>query len=328
VDPKQLKLSIIILFYHGERWIDSCIRSLQNQSLSRDRYEIILVDNGGSTPSVVNYEGQPYTKVLHFDKNLGFAGGNNRALKNAESDLILLINQDVVVHFNCLAELVSAFEKESNAGAIGANMLMVSSKDQIDRHASNDRTVGLYKLTPFGYASYCKQKTDSHLLPVEFISGNAMCFRKSILDDVGNYLFDHRLKSYAEDLDLSLRLKKTKWKIYIRPTARVYHYRDEAFSGNPIQKLQKLIHVSSNRLLVYYKNYCAKDFFICLPALLLGIPLKVLRPDDIQNINILNVIVATVFVPPIFLYFLLRVYRTSKSRDIMSDNAENIFSLL
>ena len=76
-----------------------------------------------------------------------------------------------------------------------------------------------------------------------------------MLDDAGGYLFDKRLKSYAEDLDLSLRLQKTKWKMYVRPKALVYHYRDEAFSGSPPEKLRKLIHVSSNRLFVYYKNF-------------------------------------------------------------------------
>ncbi len=317
-----------MLFYYGARWIDVCIRSLQNQSLSRDLYEIILVDNGGSTPSVASYEGQLYTKVLHFDKNYGFAGGNNKALKNAESELILLMNQDVVVHFTCLEELVGAFELDSQAGVISANMLMISSNDHINRHASTNNTVGLYKLTQFGYASYCKQQLDSHLVPVEFISGNAMCFRKCMLDDVGNYLFDHRLKSYAEDLDLSIRLKKTKWRMYVRPSARVYHYRDEAFSGNPLQKLRKLIHVSSNRLLVYYKNYRAKDFFKCLPALLMGIPLKVSRPDGAQNINFLNFLIASVFVPAIFVYFILKVYRLLKTKDTMSGKPENIFNQL
>lgn len=326
--PKKILLSIIVLFYKGERWIDACIRSLQNQSLSRDLYEIILVDNGGSTPSVVQYDGLPYTKILQFGKNHGFAGGNNKALKNTEGEFVLLMNQDVVVHFNCLEELLSAFELDPQAGVISANMLMISSNDLINRHASADRTVGLYKLTQFGYALYCKQQLESHLVPVEFVSGNAMCFRKFILNDVGNYLFDDRLVSYAEDLDLSIRLKKTKWKMYVRPSAQVYHYRHEAFSGNPFQKLQKLIRVSSNRLLVYHKNYRAKNFFKCLPALLLGIPLKVSRTDGTPNINFLNFFIALVFVPAIFVYFIFRVCYQLNAKDTKSDSAGNIFNQL
>jgi glycosyltransferase involved in cell wall biosynthesis len=52
----KIQLSVIVLFYHGERWIKKCIQSLEKQSIPRSTYEIILVDNGGSTPSVGNYE--------------------------------------------------------------------------------------------------------------------------------------------------------------------------------------------------------------------------------------------------------------------------------
>ena len=42
----EIKLSVIVLFYQGERWIDTCLASLEKQSLRRNSYEIILVDNG------------------------------------------------------------------------------------------------------------------------------------------------------------------------------------------------------------------------------------------------------------------------------------------
>ena len=307
-----IQLSVIVLFYHGERWIQECIQSLQKQSLDRSKYEIILVDNGGSTPSVRNYVGQPNTKVLHFSKNYGFAGGNNKALMQAAGEFVLLMNQDVWVHFNCLEELVVAFECNPQAGIISASMLMISSKDRSNRHGSIPSTIGRFKLTRCGYASYITQETDKNLVPVEFVSGNAMCFRKGMLDNVGSYLFDKRLKSYAEDLDFSIRVQTTNWKMYVQPKALVYHYRDEAFSGSPIEKLRKLFHISSNRLFVYYKNYLLGKFFIKLPALLMGIPLKVARPDGSNDFHFTNFLVALILVPPIFVYFCFRASQSSK----------------
>jgi GT2 family glycosyltransferase len=304
----KIQLSVIILFYHGEHWLQPCIQSLQNQSLDRSAYEIIMVDNGGSTPSIRNYEGQANTQVLRFPKNYGFAGGNNKALNHAESEFVLLMNQDVIVHFNCLEELLMAAERNPQAGIISANMLMVSSSTHIRRYASADKTVGLFKLTPFGYASYTKLQTDSHLVPVDFISGNAMCFRKCILNDLGNYLFDDRLVSYAEDLDLSIRLKRTKWKMYVRPEALVFHYRDEAFAGSPADQLRKLIHVSSNRLWVYYNNFGFKGFLKRLPALLLGIPLKVARPDGSNLFHLFYFLVALMALPFILTTFCVRAF--------------------
>jgi GT2 family glycosyltransferase len=312
ISEDTIQLSVIVLFYHGERWIQECIQSLQKQSLDRSRYEILLVDNGGSTPSVRNYEGQPNTKVLHFSKNYGFAGGNNKALAHAEGEFVLLMNQDVWVHFNCLEELMVAFEANPQAGIISASMLMISSKDRPNRHGSISKTIGRFKLTRCGYASYMIQETDRNLVPVEFVSGNAMCFRKGMLDNVGSYLFDNRLKSYAEDLDLSIRVQNTNWQMYVRPKAIVYHYRDEAFSGSPVEKLRKLFHISSNRLFVYYNNYPLGKFFIKLPALLLGIPLKVARPDGSNDFHFMNFLAALTLIPPIFVYFCLRASQSSK----------------
>jgi len=313
ITKNETKVSVIVLFYFGERWIKECVESLEKQSLSRSAYEIILVDNGGSTPSIDNYEGAPNTKILHFHINHGFAGGNNKALASAEGEFILLMNQDVVVHCNCLEELVTAFEDSPQAGVVSANMLMISSNDQPDRHASVHKIVGLYKLTHLGYASYFTQETDENSIPVEFVSGNAMCFRRCILNDVGNYLFDARLKSYAEDLDLSIRLKKTKWGMYVCPKAVVYHYRDEAFSGSTLEQLRKLTHISSNRLLVYFYNFSWRRFLIRLPALLLGIPSKVSRPDGDSKFHLGNFLVAFSLTPFIFIYFCFRLFKHQKA---------------
>jgi GT2 family glycosyltransferase len=313
----KIKLSVIVLFYFGERWIRECIHSLEKQSLPRAAYEIILVDNGGSTPSVANYDSRPHTKVMRFSKNLGFAGGNNRALENAEGEFILLMNQDVIVHFECLEELIAAFESYSNAGVISANMLMIYSGDHINRYDFVAQTVGYYKLTRFGYASYSIKNIDKDMMPVDVVSGNAMCFRRCMLTDVGNYLFDERLKSYAEDLDLSMRLQKTKWDMYLRTKAVVYHYRDEAFSGNPLKQIKKLIHVSSNRLCVYYNNLPIAKFIIKLPALLCGIPFKVSRQEGDSTFQPVKFAAALIMAPFIFMYFCLRLYpitKTSKTK--------------
>jgi GT2 family glycosyltransferase len=308
----KIQLSVIVLFYYGERWIKACLASLENQTLPRTCYELILVDNGGSTTSIEKYAGKPNTKVVHFEKNFGFAGGNNRALPYAAAELVLLMNQDVVVHTGCLEELLTAFHQNPQAGLISANMLMVSQKDEIDPLSVLPETVGFYRLSRLGYAVYGTRQTKAALVPIEFASGNALGFRKRILAEAGNYLFDDRLGSYAEDLDLSIRVKKTRWKMFICPRAVVYHYRDDAFTGSPLHMLRKLFHVSSNRLLVYYKNLSLKAFLLKLPGLALGIPFKVSRRDGEPGFKIVNFLVALGFLPLIIGFFVSKQLRVSK----------------
>ncbi|MEJ2171101.1 MAG: glycosyltransferase [Desulfobacterales bacterium] len=308
----KIQLSVIVLFYYGEQWIHACLASLENQTLPRTCFELILADNGGSTPSVEKYAGKPNTKVLRFDKNYGFAGGNNRALQHAAAELVLLMNQDVVVHTRCLEELLTAFHQNPQAGVISANMLMVSQKDEIDPLCVLPEMVGFYRLSRLGYAVYGTRQTKAALVPIEFASGNALGFRKRILAQVGNYLFDDRLGSYAEDLDLSIRMKKTRWKMFLCQRAVVCHYRDEAFTGGPLHRLQKLFHVSSNRLLVYYKNLSLKAFLLKLPGLALGIPFKVSRKDGDPGFKIINFFVALGFLPLIIGFFVSKQLRLPK----------------
>ncbi|MBW2408701.1 MAG: glycosyltransferase family 2 protein [Deltaproteobacteria bacterium] len=312
IPREKVKLSVIVLFYYGEPWIKMCSDSLQNQSLPGTDYEIILVDNGGSTPSVATYSGQPNIKVLTFSHNLGFTGGNNKALSHAEGELVFLINQDVVVHYDCLRELVKRFEHYPEAGIVSANMLMASQKDSVDPRGPLSESVGCYRLTRMGYANYEIQKTDREVIPVDFASGSALGFRKRILGDVGNYLFDRRLGSYAEDLDLCIRLSKTNWKMYVCPQAVVYHYRDDAFSGTPLNMLRKLLHVSSNRLQVYYNNLPFRAFLLRFPALMLGVPFKVARPDGARRFDILKFLIAIGCVPIVAAYFGVRLFKPNK----------------
>ena len=309
----KIQLSVIVLFYYGERWIRACLASLENQTLCRSCYELILVDNGGSTPSVEKHAGKSNTRVLRFDRNLGFAGGNNNALPHTVAELVLLMNQDVVVHARCLEELLAAFHRNPQAGVISANMLMVSQKDEIDPQGALCGTAGFFKLSRLGYAVYDTRQTKEQLVPIEFASGNALCFRKRILPEVENYLFDDRLGSYAEDLDLSIRLKKTKWQMFVCPRAVVYHYRDEAFAGSPLHMLRKLFHVSGNRLLVYYKNLSVKAFLFKLPILALGIPFKVGRTDGDPEFKVVNFLVAFALLPLIIGYFIVRLIKFTKN---------------
>lgn len=302
--------------------MDSCIQSLENQSLSRTLYEVIMVDNGGSTPSVEKYKGKKNIKVLHFPVNYGFAGGNNMALAHAQGEIILLLNQDVVVHSNCLEELLNAFDSYPEAGAISANMLMASLKDDIDQYTPASKTVGSYRLTSFGYVSYSLTETGKDIVPVDFVSGNALSFRGIIIKDIGGHLFDDRLGSYMEDLDLSIRLKKTGWKMYVWPKAVVYHYRDEAFSGKPSYMLGKLIHVSGNRLMVYYNNMTVTDFLKKLPFLLLGIPLKVARLDGNRRFNLFRFMIALGVLPVILVYFGLRVLSNIEAEKVKPNVSE------
>jgi len=74
-----------------------------------------------------------------------------------------------------------------------------------------------------------------------------------------------------------------------------------------------LTHISSNRLLVYFYNFSWRRFLIRLPALLLGIPSKVSRPDGDSKFHLGNFLVAFSLTPFIFIYFCFRLFKHQKA---------------
>ena len=51
-----IKVSVIVPVYNRERYIGRCIRSLMNQSIERQFYEIIIINDGSkdSTEKILN----------------------------------------------------------------------------------------------------------------------------------------------------------------------------------------------------------------------------------------------------------------------------------
>ncbi len=100
----------IIVTYNGEQWINECLETLQEGTLNPAIY---VVDNGSkdSTTAIVkSFQG---VNLIESDKNLGFGGANNLALKEAYSggyEYFFLINQDTRVQENTVEELVKQVE--------------------------------------------------------------------------------------------------------------------------------------------------------------------------------------------------------------------------
>ena len=91
-----MRLSVVILNWNGrshlERYLPSVVAHTTGDA------EVVVADNGSTDDSLVwlrmNY---PDVRVVRLDRNYGFAGGYNRALREIEAEYYLLLNSDVEV---------------------------------------------------------------------------------------------------------------------------------------------------------------------------------------------------------------------------------------
>lgn len=218
MNASQPRVSVIVLNYNGKQYLDACIASLEAQTF-RD-FELLMVDNASTDGSVQlleeRYEGK--FRMIFNAENLGFAEGNNVALRVARGDFVIFLNNDTTLESDWLAELLKAAEAYPEAGMFASQIRSFSQPEILD-------TVGIV-LYPDGMSRGLGrlEPAEAYSEPLEVFapSGCAAMFRREVLDRIGG--FDGDFFAYCEDTDLGMRARLAGWTCRYVPTARVYHH--------------------------------------------------------------------------------------------------------
>lgn len=111
-----MKLSIIIPVYNVEKYIERCLKSVVDQDLPENEYEIIVVNDGSTDNSgkIIEDISKKYSNIIiHNQENSGLGGARNKGIKLAKGNYIWFIDSDDFVEKNCLDLLISkSFEND------------------------------------------------------------------------------------------------------------------------------------------------------------------------------------------------------------------------
>jgi len=105
------QISVILPVYNGEPWLEQCIRSVFNQTLTN--FELLVGDDGSTDRSRGILADLNYDSRLHvfvFDQNVGLFGNLNRLLGKSNAPIVRFLCQDDMLEPNCLAQEVAYFE--------------------------------------------------------------------------------------------------------------------------------------------------------------------------------------------------------------------------
>ena len=119
-------VAVIILNWNGadmlSRYLGSVIRHTP-----ADIADIIVADNGSTDDSMTRLADEfPDVKVLAFDKNLGYAGGYNEAIRRTGSRYTVLLNSDVEVKGDWLTPLFRYMETHPSVAAVQPKILSIA----------------------------------------------------------------------------------------------------------------------------------------------------------------------------------------------------------
>ena len=237
-----MKLSIIIVNYNVQYFLENCLNSVFNASAGIDM-EVIVVDNNSVDGSLkMLAEKFPQVKLIANKDNKGFSKANNQAISVATGDLVLLLNPDTVVEENTFKLCSDHFEKHSDTGGLGVRMLdgkgnfLPESKRGLPTpKVAFYKIFGLSTLFPkskrFGqYHLGHLSKDKNH--EIEILSGAFMMIRKAVLDQIG--LLDESFFMYGEDIDLSYRITQAGYKNYYLADTSIIHYKGESTKKSSI----------------------------------------------------------------------------------------------
>ena len=213
---KKPLVSIIVLNYNAGKLLLDCIVSLKKSTY--ENVEILIVDNISSDNSHTECKEKfPDVKLIQNKQNLGYCGGNNVGINQANGEFIVILNPDTIVKENWLEELFNAYD-EYGDGLYQPKIISLNEPGVIQSTGNMIHVFG------FGFARDKGKKLIEKKEIIEkigYASGTCLFTTKNVLEKVG--LLDEFLFLYHDDLDLGWRAAQIGINSYYVPKSKIFH---------------------------------------------------------------------------------------------------------
>lgn len=214
-------INILLLNWNSFEDIQICVEQIIKSDVNK--YRIILIDNKSNEEEKnklilfykkLDREIDNEVYLIQNSDNLGYAGGNNEGYEYLKSNNldgnILILNPDISLSENTIANLQTVLNEDSSVGACMCRTLNSDLKINYDYISMN----GL---------SQKPLTTNLDLVETDYVAGSCMLLRRETIDKVG--LFNDTFFMYWEEVDLSFRIRKLGYKLL--STTKTYIIRKE-----------------------------------------------------------------------------------------------------
>ncbi len=261
-----MKTTVIIPNYNGIKYLENCLRSLREDSGS---VPVIVVDNGSSDGSEKVYSGFPGVKQIRNAENKGFSVAVNQGILAADTEYVLLLNNDIEVKTGFIRSLEAALDKDFRVFSAQAQMRSMHEPERLDGAGDYYCALGWPMAAAKGRNISCRA---NHGKWIFSSCAGAAIYRREQLISLG--LFDELHFAYFEDVDVGYRARIRGYRNRYVPEAVVYHA-GSAFSGSRHNAF-KVNLSSANSIYLIAKNMPVLQILINLPFLVIGYLVKIL----------------------------------------------------
>ena len=241
------KLSIVIPSWNGRDLLAACLESIRAQTFHD--FEVVVVDDGSSDNTAeMLAQRYPDARVIRTPENVGFCNAVNAGIQHNSGDLVLLLNNDMTLDSDFLAQLVAA--ADATTAALFAPLVLWRDDPEIiysagDKQFANGR--------PESVGFRCKLEGFPFTENVFGVSAGAGLYRRAVFDSVG--LLDPRFNIYFSDSDLSFRARLAGFEARFVRGAVAYHVGSASLFGRTLKRTQQCF---INHVMLVVKNMPAR----------------------------------------------------------------------
>lgn len=232
------RVAINIVTYNSASTIDACLEAVFGQDY-RD-FLVTVIDNNSTDDTVDRVKAwqQRGVNLTINATNEYFSRAHNRAIRQTDSEFVVTLNPDVMIHSDYLSQVLHAFELSPGIGSVNGKLLLLEPGELrpeiLQSPPRPDAVIDGAGLMMYEsrrpYLRGNRKLSRRFCLRPQYIFGvDAACgaYRRTMLEDVtiDGECFDNDFVIYREDVDIAWRAKLFGWDSYYVPTAVGYHVR-------------------------------------------------------------------------------------------------------
>jgi cellulose synthase/poly-beta-1,6-N-acetylglucosamine synthase-like glycosyltransferase len=223
-------ISVVIPAYNDSEGLSACLDALERQTVPREKYEIIVV-NDGPVDAPVETMADHYGATFLSQPQRGAAAARNLGAKQAQGEILLFTDADCVPESNWIEAMIAPFADQEVVGVCG--VVRTRQTSLIPRFIQLEYD--------YRYGHIAKHAQ------IDFINTGTAGYRRHVFAESGGFCED---LLGAEDTELSFRLASQGHKMVFAPEAIVYHSHPE-----PIwEYTRRKVHYGYWRMMVYEKH--------------------------------------------------------------------------
>jgi len=218
-------VSVVILNYNGKSWLQQFLPSIIKHT-TYPNAAIVVADNASTDDSVPFLLKEfPSIRLVINDRNTGYAGGYNDALRQIDSDYYVLLNSDVEVTPQWIERVIEYMQQDEKIAACQPKILSYYEQHRFEYAGAAGGFIDQYGY-PFCRGRIfdtCEDDVGQYNQSGEIFwaSGACLFIKAAIFHQAGG--FDADFFAHMEEIDLCWRLKNLGYKISYCADSTVYH---------------------------------------------------------------------------------------------------------